>query len=80
MMKALHNVNTMKREQLYLEKVNIHLFIYMVIIRSVTSQLHAICISGRNGSCLSKTKWAREPCSHTVGHIRGYKISRYLLA
>jgi hypothetical protein len=27
-----------------------------------------------------KTKWAREFCSHVVGHIQGYKLSSYLLA
>jgi hypothetical protein len=27
-----------------------------------------------------KTKWAREPCSHAAGYIRGYKLSSYLLA
>jgi hypothetical protein len=26
-----------------------------------------------------KIKCAREPCSHVVGHIRGYKLSSYLL-
>jgi hypothetical protein len=41
-MKVLHNVNTMKREQLYLQKVNINLFINLVIIQNVTSRLHAI--------------------------------------
>jgi hypothetical protein len=79
-MKDLHNVSTMEREQLYSQKVNIHLFINLVIIQSVTSGLHAIYTSGQNESRLSKTKWAQEPCSHTVGHIRGYELSRYLLA
>jgi hypothetical protein len=41
-MKVLHNVNTMKREQLYLQKVNFNLFINLVIIQNVTSRLHAI--------------------------------------
>jgi hypothetical protein len=27
-----------------------------------------------------KTKWAREPCSHAAGYIRGYKLSTYSLA
>jgi hypothetical protein len=55
-MKALHNINTMEREHLYLQKVNIHLFINLVIIQNVTSRLHAIWTSGRNGTRLSKNK------------------------
>jgi hypothetical protein len=40
MMKALHKVNTMeKKKQLYLQKVNIHLFINLVILQSVTSMV-----------------------------------------
>jgi hypothetical protein len=27
-----------------------------------------------------KQKGQREPCSHATGHIRGYKLSSYLLA
>jgi hypothetical protein len=40
-------------------------------------ELYVICTSGRNGTRLSKTKWAREPCSHAAGHIRGYKLYNY---
>jgi hypothetical protein len=29
---------------------------------------------------LSKTKGAREPCSHATGYIRDYKLSSYMLA
>jgi hypothetical protein len=36
MMKALHKVNIMKGRQLYLQKVNIHLFINLIIIHKVT--------------------------------------------
>jgi hypothetical protein len=40
MMKALHKVNTMeKKKQMYLQKVNIHLFINLVILQSVTSMV-----------------------------------------
>jgi hypothetical protein len=42
--------------------------------------LHVICTSGQDGTHLSKTKWEREPYSHTVGHILGYKLPSYLLA
>jgi hypothetical protein len=36
MMKVLHKVNIMKGRQLYLQKVNIHLFINLIIIHKVT--------------------------------------------
>jgi hypothetical protein len=79
-MKALHNVNTMKRETTVFTKVNIHLFISLGIIHKVTLGVTCYLYKWSDGTRLSKTKGAREPCSHAMGHIQGYKLSRYLLA
>jgi hypothetical protein len=65
---------------LHLKKANIHLFISLVIIQRLHQVLHVICTSGQNKTRLSKTKWAREPCSHAADYIRGYKLTSYLLA
>jgi hypothetical protein len=80
-MKALHKVSIMKRVTTIFTKSK-HPFIHKLgyHTQGLHYRLHVICTSGQDGTRLSKTKWAREPCSHAVGHIRGYKLSSYLLA
>jgi hypothetical protein len=81
MMNALHKVNTMKRETIafikskhpFIHKLGYHTQGYIMGYMSFVQ-------SGQDGTRPSKTKWAREPCSHAAGHIRGYKLSSYLLA
>jgi hypothetical protein len=70
----------MERETTVFTQVNIHLFISLGNVHRVTLGVTCRLYKWSDGTRLTKTKWAREPCSHVAGHIQGYKLSSYLLA
>jgi hypothetical protein len=80
MMKALHKVNTIKRETIVFTKGK-HPFIHKLGYHTqcyIKSYMSFVQVA-KMEPAYQKIKWAREPCSHTVGHNRGYKLSSYLL-
>jgi hypothetical protein len=70
----------MKRETTVFTRVNIHLIISLGNVHMVTLGVTCHLYKWSDGTRLTKTKCAREPCSHAAGRIQGYKLSSYLLA
>jgi hypothetical protein len=56
------------------------IFIHHLSSYKIYKRCHMTFVQVAEHNPPTKTKGAREPCSHTTGYIPGYKLSSYLLA